>query len=228
MVPYELLDWCLTWSMPRRIVALNDVDIVHVSAGDLHSAFLSSTGRIYLTGSGPAVPPFCPPNRITDADDIDDTEEADEKKKEESSNDVSYSKVVNDVVSSPRAPSASWLKELCTRNVRYLTSGGCRMFVIVDEELISPRLTNPLYQRLVRGGGGREEEEEEDDRNDVMSIDSRYSDFTSSQFSSILDARGKADCMVIASGHIFLCHKALLALRSPELRNMIIMEAPIE
>ncbi len=234
MVPYELLDWCLTWSMPRKIVALNDVDIVHVSAGDLHSAFLSSTGRIYLTGSGPAVPPFSPPNRITDADDIDDTEtetEEKQKKKEESSTDVSYSKVVNDVVSSPRAPSASWLKELCTRNVRYLTSGGCRMFVIVDEELISPRLTNPLYQRLVRGGGGLRgevDEEEEEDRNDVMSIDSRYSDFTSSQFSSILDARGKADCMVIASGHIFLCHKALLALRSPELRNMIIMEAPIE
>jgi hypothetical protein len=49
---------------------------------------------------------------------------------------------------------------------------------------------------------------------------------TSSRFHSLFETRGRADCMVIASGHIFLCHRALLAARSSELKNMIILESP--
>jgi hypothetical protein len=41
---------------------------------------------------------------------------------------------------------------------------------------------------------------------------------------SIFETRGKADCLLIASGKTFLCHKAILAHRSMELRNMIMME----
>ena len=40
--------------------------------------------------------------------------------------------------------------------------------------------------------------------------------------------RGKADCMLLAAGKMLLCHKALLSQRSPELRDMIIMETPTD
>jgi hypothetical protein len=43
---------------------------------------------------------------------------------------------------------------------------------------------------------------------------------------SFFEQRGRTDCMLIASGKVLLCHRALLAQRSPELRDMIAMETP--
>ena len=60
------------------------------------------------------------------------------------------------------------------------------------------------------------------DETSMSSIDAR------SNMDSIFESRGKADCMILASGKVFLCHKALIAQRSPELRNMILMESPTD
>ena len=52
MVPYELRAWCDQWSRPRKLSPLTHGDhrVVQVSAGDLHTAFLTSNGRLYLCG----------------------------------------------------------------------------------------------------------------------------------------------------------------------------------
>jgi alpha-tubulin suppressor-like RCC1 family protein len=213
MVPFELLGWVLSWSMPRRVVALEGLDVVDVSAGDLHSAFLTAGGRLFLCGSGPLVPRFAPTSRVLDEEEVEGEETGGEVR------DLS-----GDVVSSPRCPSASWLRELCTRHVSYAAGAGCRMFLVVDEELVAQRLTTELYRKLVSRGEGEDGVEGGDEE----SVHSHLSDFSSSRFGSILEARGKADCLVIASGHVFLCHKALLAQRSSELRNLIIMEGSVE
>jgi hypothetical protein len=53
-----------------------------------------------------------------------------------------------------------------------------------------------------------------------------YAFSTNSKMVSLFESRGKADCMIIAGGKVFLCHRALLAQRSPELRDMILLETP--
>jgi hypothetical protein len=107
MVPFELLQWCMLWSLPRMVESLslgghsiyqvimhfyrfrfhfvlmnlwlvrmvyNFCNIFHckqqskyhhhhyyhhqVAAGDLHTAFLTTKGALFLCGSGPVVPPF--------------------------------------------------------------------------------------------------------------------------------------------------------------------------
>jgi hypothetical protein len=104
MVPFELLQWCMLWSLPRMVESLSlgghsiyqvimhfyslrfhfvlmnfflfrmkvsfcnisrcDKYMKHhhyhhqVAAGDLHTAFLTTKGALFLCGSGPVVPPF--------------------------------------------------------------------------------------------------------------------------------------------------------------------------
>jgi alpha-tubulin suppressor-like RCC1 family protein len=239
MIPFELLKWATAWSRPRRITGLEGMDITQLAAGDLHSAFLTSSGRLFLCGSGPVVPGFSPEGRITSSGTAEEEEEEEQEEMgENNKNNRNTSSVTpsssssssSQVVSAPRCPSASWLKELCTRSVCYIASAGCRLFVAIDEELVSGRLTSGLYRRLTTSRGTADNNNtDKDEDNDQQTIGSQFSDFSSpSRFSSLLEERGRADCMVIASGHIFLCHRALLATRSSELRNMIIMEGPID
>ena len=58
MVPFELLPWCGLWSQPRIISSLSSAKIAHVTAGDMHTMFLASSGRLYMCGVGFIVPPF--------------------------------------------------------------------------------------------------------------------------------------------------------------------------
>ena len=54
------------WAVPRKVQALaaSKVRVRSLSAGDLHSAFLSRTGQVYLCGGGPVVPPFLPMSQL--------------------------------------------------------------------------------------------------------------------------------------------------------------------
>lgn len=213
MVPYELLNWCMKWSMPRLVIALSDVEIVNIVAGDLHTVFHGKDGRIFLCGSGPVVPGFEPPARQYDED---------SSKHDNQESSFSGEGIKGYLVTNPRCPSSSWMKELCTKTIQYIAGAGSRMFIVVDEEFTSTELTTKLYKKLLL-----KEEEEDDDNSDNISVDSRYTD-VSSRYNSYFDSRGKADCMIIASGHVFLCHRALLACRSSELRNMVLMESPTD
>lgn len=192
--------------------------IVQVVAGDLHTVFVTNQGRIYLCGSGPAVPPLHVAASDEDEDNDDETV------------DVASSQQQAIVVNSPRCPSAQWLSPVCMRAVRYVSTGGCRLFAIYDEETVSLNLSSALYDSLrsnhrLGGRGGEGEDSEDDNRSGIHSMLSSLGT-SANDFAHVLLQRGRADCMVIASGYTFLCHRALLAKRSPELRDMILMETP--
>jgi hypothetical protein len=115
------------------------------------------------------------------------------------------------IIGSPRCPSASWLKGICNRQIKYISSFGCKVFVVVDEETASSSLMKLIYKKLT--GEAKFSVKEESDSSRTIDDED-----------SIFETRGKADCLLIASGKTFLCHKAILAHRSMELRNMIMME----
>ena len=252
MVPYELYPWCLTWSMPRCVQALaggplqsslggygqeddatslgggstiggvsasSEVHVsakqrvVQVSAGDLCTAFLTAEGKFFLCGTGPAVPSFTPASQTLQDIDPNNNEENNEEMDEKE--EVLPTPCL---VSSPRCPSDSWLREICTRKASYVSTSGNRLFVVVEEEVISHSLTAPLLRTLMTGT-----EQSRFNKSTTGSDTDSHS-----QFDSVFENHGKADCMILASGKVFLCHKALLAQRSPELRDMIIMESPTD
>eukprot|EP01038_Epipyxis_sp_PR26KG_P006372 gene6372-8776_t len=211
-VPFELLSWCKLWSIPRKIESLSGMKIQQLSAGDLHSSFLTENRQFYLCGSGPAVPYFMPSNRDWDENNNDENN---------SNNNDNNNEQLATLVASPRQPSASWLSDLCTRQVFKISSGGSRVFILVDEESISYSLTEPLLRKLNLSSSSIRDGVTGEDQS--MSLSSQMlADL------NIFEAKGRADCMILASGRVFLCHKALLAQRSPELRDMIIMETPTD
>ena len=63
---------------------------------------------------------------------------------------------------------------------------------------------------------------------DDASLDSFVYRSEDGSVGSYFAQRGKADCIVIASGKVLLAHRALLAARSSELRDMIYQEMPTE
>ena len=241
MVPYDLMPWCegaqdilegdvddvddsndslpLTllskihsaggWAVPRKVLALEvaNVRVEQLSAGDLHSAFLSK-GQLYLCGCGPVVPPFLSMSQLMAAS--EDNFESSEN---------SYSQ--SGVVSGPRCPSAGWLPELCNRRVGLIASGGSRMFALVGEEFVNSSLSGPLLHRLTSSS------RTEDGPSDVslsaasMSLNSFEHD---QEMLDEMEARGRADCVVLVGGRSFFCHRALLAHRSQELRSRIAAE----
>lgn len=206
--------------------------IMQVVAGDLHTLFITNHGRLYLCGSGPAVPPLFP-------SDLDlDSAVADLKNKKNTKQDldVSVGKDRAVVVHSPRCPSAQWLAPVCMRAVRYVSSGGCRIFALFDEETVSLNLSSKLYRSLrapavsamhPTSSTGEETSDDETSKSGIFSLLSGASGLLS-DYSHILLHKGRVDCMVIASGYTFVCHRALLAKRSPELRDMILLETPTD
>lgn len=217
MVPYELLPWCNKWSCPRKVKALEGISISQVQAGDLNTAFLTTDGKLLLCGSGPTIPAFYSVGNYLD---VDDAEGARDQRNENQADMISAKAVV---VASPRTPSSSWLREICTKKINYIAGSGGRMFVVCDEEMVARSLTIPIYRKLI----ARDPSHQTDSDEDSISTN-RYSDYSHSKYLGILESRGKADCMVIASGHMFLCHRALLAKRSSELRDLIYMESPTD
>ena len=103
------------------------------------------------------------------------------------------------------------------------------MFAVVDEEYAASMVTAPLLTNLLSTTTDDDAEHEQQQlqlRSLHLSDDSSVSSLGArSNLESIFESRGKVDCMILASGKVFLCHKAFLAHRSPELRNMIIMES---
>lgn len=256
MVPYELLRWCSLWSMPRRIAAfdaptytntdddddmeLNDyeevmkekaIHVVSMSAGDLHSAFLADNGRLYLCGAGPVVPPIYPADALLDEEDDNGSDVQSKHSKA-----TAIAAGEGQVVASPRCPSAQWMSSLAMRAVKYIASGGCRFIAICDEETVSINLSLPLHHRLrsaqaAAAAASHHRHGSNNEQSDVESGDEGSSSLLGassmwSDYSHVLESRGRADCMVICSGHTFLCHRALLAKRSTELRDIILQETP--
>jgi len=271
MVPFELLDWCLTWSMPRMVRSLAGGSLSHyysdnrsstslapddgsistfantnvsakqrivqVCATDLCTSFLSEDGRLFLCGTGPTVPSFVSSRpKPDDPDDDNYLRRGDGVNDEyvgidddlDSSTSDQQQQIIT-IVSSPRCPSDSWLRELSTRRVTYIAGSGSKMFAVVDEEYAASMVTAPLLTNLLSTTTDDDVEHEQQqlqlrslhlsDESSVSSLGAR------SNLESIFESRGKVDCMILASGKVFLCHKAFLAHRSPELRNMIIMES---
>lgn len=210
--------------------------VVQVCAGDLSTGFLTAEGRFFLCGSGPAVPNFMPPSRsLQDYDPSQEQEKDDEDTAEQNEDDAAEElHRAACIVSSPRCPSDSWLRELCTRRISYIAASSNRCYLLADEESVSQSLTAPLLSNLLASSGiGQKHEEKLREKyssgNSISEHSGAGSDgYSSSHMETIFETRGKADCMILASGKVFLCHKALIAQRSPELRNMIIMESPTD
>ena len=235
MVPYDLRPWCEGvqesleeidddnlavsllaklysaggWAVPRKIHYLEvaNVRVEQLSAGDLHSAFLSQ-GHLFICGCGPVVPPFLSMSQLMLAS-------------EENIDSSAHSYSQNGVVSGPRCPSAGWLPELSNRKIGLVASGGSRMFALVCEELVDDSLTGPLLRKLTSSS------KIEGIPSDVslsaasMSLNSFEQD---QEMLEEMEARGRADCVVIIGGRSFFCHRALLAHRSQELRSRIAAE----
>ncbi len=138
MVPYEVINWCSTWCTPRRIEGIepSSIDICQIAAGDLHTAFLTNSGYLYLVGTGPVVPPYVPNNIFDneiDDNDFDDNSSAESKLKHENNptevealTQRKIQKLIDAaiVVSTPRRPCASWYlltKYLHTKNTELTT-----------------------------------------------------------------------------------------------------------
>jgi len=144
-----------------------------------------------------------------------------------------YAKDRFNVVSIPRCPSSSWLPTICTRRFVHIASAGHKCFVIQDEEFIVPSLTSPLL-RMSREAGAALGEQGDDASTDPLGMGLDDTSVASSRFSNMsmgsttLAARGRVDCVLISSGRVNLVHRALLAQRSGEIRDLILSETSTE
>jgi hypothetical protein len=230
LVPFELMNWCAVWSRPRHIrsltVANNEEKIVQLTAGDMHSGFLFSSGRFYLCGSGPVVPPIIVHKEKAE-EELDEGADGDEGKTNEDNIDEAVAEMSDRMVtvSTPRCPSAMWLYKVSTRVSKYLCSAGTFMVVVQDEDLISASLTQKLLRQTTN--------------NPVVSLtadsltEGAGSSLTSGSTSvkkTILPptGRGKPDCLLIVAGRILVAHRGLLSMRCSVLREKLIEEAPVD
>jgi alpha-tubulin suppressor-like RCC1 family protein len=322
MIPYELVPWVSTWSVPRCLdslanrrrdaplgVVLKSTRIVQVSCGDMHSAFLSATGRIFFCGDGPVVPPIVTspheqqqgeeeeeegePGLESDGDSATngttggvkkerapakakkgpggggaglgdgdgsppvkvkeeppkgskggaegkggDGEEGEEEEEPPLPENLS-------MIHIPRCPSSSWLPRLASRRTLLIASGGTHMFALQDDDMVASSISKRILLSLqseteqvqfaedigarvvdVPGSAdvGIELDDDEGDCTD-MSVGGGDSSAARSD-RSLFEQRGCADCMLISSGKILLAHRAVLAARSPVLRDKLVEEAP--
>eukprot|EP00981_Chlorochromonas_danica_P004559 scaffold912_cov187-Ochromonas_danica.AAC.37 len=243
MVPYELYDWCTTWSMPRTILTCiapgdrptvssdQSSSVLQVVAGDSFTAMLTKRGRLLLCGNGPAVPPLIPlTDRLEEEAEEEDaisTDETSAQAKEKVDNKRLLSGAV--MVTTPRTPSAVWLREIAHHRIHYLGGSAGYLLALAGEEHISGSLAFPLYQALTaqRGDNISSHEEVTLDEGSVVSSSSsllRVARDADEQSSAFLLERGRPDCLLLVSGGAFLAHKAVLAQRSRLLREKILLE----
>ena len=237
MIPYELLRWCRGWSTPRPLHLLDTSStasssttttnttsrqIIQVSAGDTHTALLLSNGQLFLCGSGVVVPPILT-NGISS-----------QASMSTSTTDV---KDVYETVDSFRQPHALWLPSLSTRNVLAVYSGNTRLYAILAEDNIAHTLTQPLLMSTFKQQSkssfsstatitNDNDNDNNNDNEDDEEIDSASAFLTDTELFQLLDRRGMSDCLLIAGGRTLFCHRAVLAGRSTELRDMIELELP--
>lgn len=139
MVPYDLLDWCKKWSVPRLIKSLqfqSDDEqphydkVIQLSAGDMHSSFLYQSGRIYFCGNGPVVSPI--QIKVEEAEDEDEEEEGSESKLDSN---LHLNEAIRELekklvtVSTPRCPSSLWYEKLSVRKIKFIASAGSPIFL---------------------------------------------------------------------------------------------------
>ena len=252
LVPYELMQWCCAWSKPRHVRSLvaggvgsEQESITQLTAGDMHSGFLFSSGRFYLCGSGPVVPPLIVHQEVSeekeDADednnkdnnkDKDQDKDKDKQGVEEEALDEAVAEM-NDrmlTVATPRCASAMWLYKVSTRVTKYLCSAGAFMVLVQDEDLISASLTQRLLGHTTN--------------NPNLSLTSDSTSTSLAETSSLGESasasvsakrtilpptgRGKPDCLLIVAGKILAAHRGLLAMRCAVLREKLIEEAPVD
>lgn len=215
IVPLECLPWCESWSRPRIVGALQNVSIVQMSAGEQHSSFLSSNGRVFFTGEGSVVPPML--SLASSTNSFKGAEISEEKEEVEKEEDA-LQNVVLDVVSTPRCPSAVWLDRISTRRVLFIASSAHRCIVLQAEELVSFDLGQNLFRQLFADNSSEED--------DLLSLGS----ITRSEHgnNSFFEQRGAADCIIITSGRTLLAHQSILSRRSPIFRELLLDENPMD
>lgn len=132
------------------------------------------------------------------------------------------------IVAIPRCPSSSWLSGVCTRRFVHIASAGYKCFIIQDEEFVVPSLMGPLLHLASGGGtsGAKDDLSQMTDDSDNASVAS--SQGTAYTNASVLETRGKVDCMLISSGRVNLVHRAFLVQRSNVIRDMVLLDTPME
>jgi hypothetical protein len=146
-----------------------------VHAGDNHTVMLSTSGQLYLCGSGSAVPQFSAHEDISldnksdisrvSKPTVDDNSSVIESKVAEGSEIdteavfgaedngkrlASLTSSQRRHIASPRCPSDIWLTKLYTRRVLHLSSSGSKIFVLLNDEIIADSMAK-LCKRAVLG-----------------------------------------------------------------------------
>jgi alpha-tubulin suppressor-like RCC1 family protein len=136
MVPFDLLDWCKKWSVPRLIKSLqfqrsddlstNEDKVIQISGGDMHSSILFQSGRMYFCGNGPVVSPI----QIKVEEEDEDEDEGDEGSESKADANAHLNEAIRELekklvtVSTPRCPSSLWYERLSVRKIKYIASAG--------------------------------------------------------------------------------------------------------
>ena len=58
MIPFELLPWVRTWSVPRKVQSLEGYSVVQICAGDQSVCVVTDDGHLFICGTGPVSPPI--------------------------------------------------------------------------------------------------------------------------------------------------------------------------
>ena len=245
VIPHELLPWCQMWSVPRMVKSILSQKIVQLSAGDLHTCFLSDTGNLHICGTGPVSPPIASASLQSESKELEKAaDEADkandgqvltrEEKEEKLNQKALKAQQLEELIASkaaivrtPRRPSASWLDQISSKRILLVASSGTRCFALVDEETVAANLTAPMLRKTIFGA--RSQTQATLDADDAT-LESLRPALINDDLSvgSYFEQRGRADCMLLVSGKVLLCHRALLATRSQELRAMIAQETPVD
>jgi hypothetical protein len=184
------------------------IDVMQITAGDMHTAMLFNDGRIMMCGSSPVVPPIIYSNVVNH-----DDENFQENKS-------SYNDLVDLEVDTFRFPSSMWLPGLSSRRIVDIFSGASRMYAVLEEDSIASSLFLPLYNKLFKETSL--ENSVQKSTNDVDDdADSATVVLSNESIIDMFDKRGQADCMIIAGGKILFSHRAILTQRSPVLRDLI-------
>jgi alpha-tubulin suppressor-like RCC1 family protein len=206
-VPYELLPWCKLWSTPQKIESFDSQDVavpvIGLAAGNEYSAFHFRDGSLFLAGSGPVMPKPAASQQKSAV-----------------------------VYSLPTRPPSIWTSGLSSRKCLMVQGNAAKIFVLFDGESISQSLTSPLYRRI-RTGQSLDDYIDNSSifDNDILSVDKQsITDeiFNQPDGYSLLQSYGLADCLIIAAGRVLAAHRAILAARSPVLRDMILSELPLD
>ena len=126
------------------------------------------------------------------------------------------------VVASPRCPSGLWMDIISNRRIGLVSSAGSRVFILEMDEVISESMAK-LYRKAVFGVSNPQAYPRGSSTvSDDASLESGIYSQDSSNY--VFEVRGRVDCMLLASGKVLLSHRALLAQRSPVLRDLIYEE----